>query len=388
MGAVPLSRAGKIRRRWIGIAVVLLAIPLALVLARQWFFHGPVLPPQPLPPPPRVDLHVHTAGIGSGGSGCFVSKDLQQSYKFGIYLEAFGVTREEIARDGDALLIRRVSERLSESTQVAAAVILALDGAVDPPTGELDLEKTEVYVPNEFVARETARTTNLWFGASINPHRRDALERLDRAAAEGAVLVKWIPSIMQIDPAEERWIPFYDRMKAHGLPLLSHTGRERSFTHADDTLSDPERLRLPLSRGVVVIAAHVASTGSNEGEPDIERLARLMAEFPNLYADISSLTQANKLAYLRPALTRPEFAGRLCQGSDFPLMNTALVSPWYFPLDLTTRQMETLAAIGNPWDRDVALKQALGVPPDVFQRTGTLLRRPVSRVSRAPASAK
>jgi len=354
-----------------------------MVLARLGLFRGPVHSPQALPPAPMVDLHVHTAGIGSGGSGCFVAKELQQSYKFGIYLQAFGVTREEVEREGDGLLIRRISQRLAQSERVGSAVILALDGPVDPVSGELDLGKTEVHVPTEFVSRETARYTNLMYGASINPHRRDALERLDLAAAEGAVLVKWIPSIMQIDPSDERWIPFYDRMRRHGLPLLSHTGQERSFTRAEDALSDPERLRLPLRRGVVVIAAHVASTGSNDGEPDLERLARLMTEFPNLYADISSLTQANKLAYLRRVLTRPEFAGRLCQGSDFPLMNTALVSPWYFPLDLTTSEMEMLAGIGNPWDRDVALKQALGVPPEIFQRSATLLRRPAARSSAA-----
>ena len=33
-----------------------------------------------------VDMHVHTAGIGAGDSGCFVSKELREGYKFGWYL--------------------------------------------------------------------------------------------------------------------------------------------------------------------------------------------------------------------------------------------------------------------------------------------------------------
>jgi hypothetical protein len=78
---------------------------------------------------------------------------------------------------------------------------------------------------------------------------------------------------------------------------------------------------------------------------------------------------------LHEALTRPEFAGRLCYGSDFPLINTPLVSPWYFPLNLTKAQMQSLAGIENPWDRDVALKQALGVPVEIFARSGQLLNR-------------
>ena len=53
-----------------------------------------------------------------------------------------------------------------------------------------------------------------------------------------------------------------------------------------------------------------------------------------------------------------------------------MVSPWFFPLDLTLRQMWTLSRIENPWDRDVALKQALGVPTDLWPRSERHLRRP------------
>jgi len=362
------TRCFSFRRLALGGALLLLALLGGCAL----LFSGPFRTPSPLPAPPIIDLHVHTAGIGAGGSGCFISPQLEQSWKFGIYLKAFGTTREEIAKEGDALLIRRISAQVAAATNVALAVVLAMDGAV-APEGGLDREATEIYVPNEFVAREVARTTNLLFGASVNPHRHDALARLDWCATNGAVLVKWIPSIMHVDPADEALIPFYERLKQHGLPLLTHAGQERSFTHANDALADPERLRLPLRLGVTVIAAHIASTGENAGERDTDRLARLMAEFPNLYSEISSLTQANKLGYLREALTRPEFAGRLCYGSDFPLISTALVSPWLFPLNLTHGQMSELAAVANPWDRDVALKQALGVPPEVFARTETLL---------------
>jgi predicted TIM-barrel fold metal-dependent hydrolase len=345
---------------------------LALVGVGALFFSGPYRTPTTLPRQPVIDLHVHTAGIGAGDSGCFISRELERSWKFNLYLKAFGTTREELAAKGDASLIGRIAAEVAGSTHVTHAVVLAMDGAVNA-AGELDRTATEIHVPNEFVAREVARHTHLLFGASVNPYRKDALARLDWCATNGAVLVKWIPSLMHIDPADERLVPFYERLKHHQLPLLTHAGQERSFTHADDRLADPERLRLPLRLGVTIIAAHIASTGENEGERDTDRLAKLMAEFPNLYSEISSLTQANKLGYLKEALTRPEFEGRLCYGSDFPLSNTALVSPWLFRLNLTGEQLSRLSALANPWDRDVALKQALGVPDTVFARTETLL---------------
>jgi uncharacterized protein len=266
----------------------------------------------------------------------------------------------------------RISESLAESRFVSRAVLLALDGVVDGD-GRLDTNRTEVCVPNEFVAEAAARHTNLLFGASVNPYRIDALQRLVWAKEHGAVLVKWIPSIMEIDPGDPRLEPFYRKLVELNLPLLTHTGRERSFSAAADDYCDPEKLRLPLSLGVKVIAAHIASTGKYGGERSTDRLARLMVEYPNLYSDISSLTQLNKLRYLKEALERPEFSGRLMYGSDFPLINTALVSPWYYGLRLTSKQRAAISKTENPWDADVLLKHELGTPADIFARSGQML---------------
>lgn len=336
-------------------------------------FQGPYLP-RTAPPALRIcDLHCHTAGLGAGDSGCFVSPRLRANPRFRIYLEAFGVTEEEVRRCGDALILQRLSERLAASQHVGSAVVLALDGVVDEH-GQLDAKRTEVYIPNEFLVRELPRFPNLRYGASIHPRRTDALERLDQAARDGAVLVKWIPPIMDFDPADPRWIPFYQRLKQHGLPLLVHTGRENSFTGARDELGDPARLRRALEEGVVVIAAHAGSNTAGDPDAGLVTLRALMREFPQLYVDLSSLTQVNKLEALRDTLADPLTRTRCLYGSDFPLINTVLVSPWYFPLNLARAEMERIAALPNPWDRDVELKLALGVPTECLTRTETLRR--------------
>ncbi len=320
-----------------------------------------------------IDIHCHTAGIGAGGSGCFVSEQLRRSWKYRIYLKAFGVTEQELQREGDGLILRRLSEGVAGSRGVVAAVVLAMDGVVGDD-GELDRAKTEIYIPNEFVALETGRYPNLLFGASINPYRRDAVQRLEEAAAAGAVLVKWLPSIQHIDPADERLIPFYLKLKELGMPLLTHTGEESSFTWTRDELGDPDRLRLPLSLGVTVIAAHAASNGRNKGERNHERFLRLCGEFPNLYADISALTQLNRLGHLPRLLKHRELRGRLLYGTDMPLLNTGIVSPFAFLFRINPGKILAIARLRNPWDRDVALKRALGVPEEVLHRGAAVLR--------------
>lgn len=320
-----------------------------------------------------VDMHCHLAGVGAGGSGCWVSPRMLNNWRFNIYLRSFGVTKQEVMAQGDFIIGDKIAASLAQSKFVSKAVILALDGVVDGQ-GNLDTNRTEVYVPNEFVAAVCAQHTNLLFGCSVNPYRPDALARLEWAKAHGAVLVKWIPNIMDIHPDDARLILFYQKMVALNLPLLCHTGEEKSFSHAADDLGDPEKLRLPLSLGVQVIAAHIASGGIYHGERGPDRLARLMREFPNLYTDISALTNVNKPGCLQEALMQPAFVGRMVYGTDYPLINTALASPWY-SFHLSLRQKWQIWRTKNPWDRDVLTKHYLGVPTETFARPAQMFAK-------------
>ena len=155
--------------------------------------------------------------------------------------------------------------------------------------------------------------------------------------------------------------------------MLSHAGQERSFGHSNDEQCDPRHLVLPLQHGVTVIAAHVASAGSTQGESNFERLLPLFDEYEHLYADISALTQINRLGYLNRALTREGVRERLVYGSDWPLQFFPLVSAWYQAPHVDLADIKAIQGLDNKWDRDVALKQAMGVPHTVFERSARVL---------------
>ncbi|MCE1227168.1 MAG: amidohydrolase family protein [Geobacteraceae bacterium] len=320
-----------------------------------------------------IDIHCHTAGIGAGNSGCFISPELRKSWKYKVYLNSFGVQEHELLRHGDSLVLERLATALTSSGTVDLAVVLAMDGALDSQ-GELDPNHTEMYIPNDFLAEAVRKHPNLRFGASINPYRRDALEQLDKAVAAGAVLMKWLPSIQHIDLADKQLVPFYQRMQQHGLPLLTHTGDEASFTYARNELGDPQRLHLALEQGVTVIAAHAAANGTNGGEHNFSRFLRLCDQHPNLHADISALTQINRPGQLRRLIQQHHLHGRLHYGTDMPLTNTPLVSPLGHLTRLAPWTVARLMTIKNPWDRDLELKRALGVPEEVFTNPAKLLR--------------
>ena len=368
-----MSAGARIKRwvRRIGLTMGLVVLLLA-GLAAIWRLLPGALLPQLDKDTAYLDMHVHVAGLGAGGSGCFVSPTMRDNFRFPFFLSAMGVTEDELMANGDAIMIQRLEARIRDSRRVSDAVILALDGVVDA-NGQLDREATHVFVPNDYVAVQAAASDILHFGASINPLRFDALERLDQAHRQGAVLVKWIPSLMHFDPADPRVEPFYDRLVEYDLPLLTHAGQERSFPGVDDSYGDPRKLAAPLERGVTVIAAHIATTGSYDGRRAYDLLAEMFARYPNLYADVSSLTQVNKIGYLSEAMARADFEPRLVYGSDWPLHFFPLVHPLYQWPELTMREARTIADIDNEWDRNVAIKQLMGVSESTFHRSRELL---------------
>lgn len=352
----------KVPNRKIILGVLLLALPAMAVASEITVETGKTI----------VDFHAHVAGLGYGDSGCFINEEMRSNIRFPFYLWAMGVSMKELRTQGDAVVFKKISAAVAESSAVDKAVILAMDGVIDTQ-GNLDKNLTQIYVPNEFVYEQTQKYSNLLYAASINPYRRDAIERLVQAKQQGAVFIKWLPSIMYIDPADPALIPFYEKMVELKMPLLTHTGMEKSFSSARDELADPQKLVLPLSIGVTVIAAHIATTGESHGEDNFERILPLFRHYPNLYGDISSLTQVNKLGFMRKVVNSPELQGRLIYGTDWPLQFFPLVSAWYHLGDIDVRQAWRISRIRNQWDRDVALKRAMGVPDVAFKEGSELL---------------
>ncbi|MGE4616023.1 MAG: amidohydrolase family protein [Gammaproteobacteria bacterium] len=348
---------------------------LALLAAGPFVFLAPRAP-QSLPPAKSViDMHAHVAGLGHGCEHCFVSPDLLDSYKYKWYLRAFGTSAAEMADESDLIVAEGLREDIRSSRWIRQALLLALDGVINEH-GLLDEHATQVFIPNDYVAGLAASHEEFLFGASINPRRPNWRERLEQAKQDGAVLVKWIPSIMDIDPANHELQPFYEMLIALDLPLLVHVGDENAFRHADNRLGDPERLIAPLEQGVTIIAAHIGTTGHNNGEENFDRLIPMLLNYPNLYTDISSLTQINKRGYLRRALATAGVAERMVYGSDWPLQFFPLVWRWWHLGSAPFAELRYSATLHNPLDRDIALKAALGVPPVVFTRTSEVLRLP------------
>jgi predicted TIM-barrel fold metal-dependent hydrolase len=256
------------------------------------------------------------------------------------------------------------------------------------PDGSVNLEKTEFYVPNEYVFKLAQQHSDLFVpNISVNPYRPDALKELEKWAMLGARVVKWLPNAMGIDPSDPRCDPFYSKMRELGLILLSHGGEEKAVeAEEDQKLGNPLLLRRALDHGVKVIVAHCAGLGTNEDldssdRPQVDNFdlfLRLMDDkrYEGLvFGEISAMTQFNRVGKpLHTILAREDLHERLVNGSDYPLpavniliRTRPLVKGGY----LTESDAAPLREIYdfNPLLFDFVLKRTLKLP-------GTELRLP------------
>jgi predicted TIM-barrel fold metal-dependent hydrolase len=281
-----------------------------------------------------VDHHVHIAGLGVGGTNAFVNRKMQtwrhpfHRLKLKVYMSSAGVADEGKA---DSQAVARLASLVRNIKGHGKHRLLAFDKNYRSD-GSVNLEKTEFYVPNEYVFELAERYPELFVpNISVNPYRPDALAELEKWARRGARVVKWLPNAMGIDPSDPKCDSFYEKMKELDLILLSHGGEEKAVeAEEDQKLGNPLLLRPALDHGVKVIVAHCAGLGSNEDLDDknrkvvdnFELFLRLMDEkrYQGLvFGEISAMTQFNRAGNVRTMLAREDLHERLVNGSDYPL---------------------------------------------------------------------
>jgi len=269
----------------------------------------------------------------------------------------------------DRAYVDHLLRNLDDSPSVDRAVLLALDGVVGED-GRVDESRTNLLVPNDFVFRVAALHPKLVPACSVNPLRADAVAELDRCAALGAVLVKWIPAAMGFDPTDPRCAPFYARCAALGMPILSHVGTEFAVTTVKAAHGALSRLLPALEAGVRVVVPHAGNLKFVGDARDWAGLLDAMRRFPGLWIDDSALLMLHRRRRLRRVVEAEEIHDRVIHGSDFPLP----AQPLAFADRIGIRRARAIARVPGAFERDLVLKEALGVPESFLRNAAGVLR--------------
>ena len=286
-----------------------------------------------------IDSHLHIVGLGAGDTGIWVNPEMLKGwhwvkrFKFAVYKSASGIRNEDNAdQEYIERLIKLIDSLHSPGLGLGGMqfFILAFDKHYDK-SGNEDLTHTSFYVPNEYIVSLANKYPQFFIPVvSIHPYRKDALLELDKWHKQGIKYIKWLPNAQGIDPSDKDIIPFYKKMAAYNMALITHTGDEKAVEgEAFQRLGNPQLLYLPLQHGVTVIMAHLATLGMCEDLQNIEREVscfQLAIEMLNdkryeqkLFADISAITQYNRTDKLEAILDKQSLHHRFINGSDYPL---------------------------------------------------------------------
>ncbi|MEE9274064.1 MAG: amidohydrolase family protein, partial [bacterium] len=322
-----------------------------------------------------VDHHVHVISRGKGLAGLcgqegdttstvtqkrFTWRRPIRKLKTSVLMSASGITD---IHQADEQYAARLLDLAVYFPGPGRFHLLALDAYLDE-NGTVDKDKTDMYISNDYVVELSKCLNGLLekktralperfkkdkrFAPmiSVHPYRKDALREL-RKFKGVAKFVKWLPSVMGINPADERIGPFFETMADLGMVLLSHTGQETTLKAPDceQWHSNPLLLKHALEKGVTVVMAHSGRDGDNdprktkkndscdsggERKPNFDLFLEMMDDpryIGRLFGEISALTIKNTLGHLRRIIERDSLRHRMVYGSDYPLPAASALNP-------------------------------------------------------------
>lgn len=311
----------------------------------------------------NIDCHVHICAFTPGHGS--MSDRLINSIPFRFMRWRLGMTTDRTIQNENNLVA--LLSRLLDESDLNAAVVLAFD-AVHDRSGRLDVDNTHLYVTNDYVIELAAKNPKFLLGASVHPYRQDAVAEIEKCVKAGARLLKWLPIVQGFNPADRKCLPVYEALAHYNLPLLCHTGGEKSLPNLDTSVADPNLLKPALDMGVKVIMAH-CGTRSAPGEVDyVPVFMRLARDYEHCYGDTAALNLPTRW-YAYPHLLGDNLVRqKLIHGSDWPIL--PLPNPMEHPL----RRACGLLCQRSWIQRDILIKRDLGFDAGYWDRAARLFK--------------
>jgi|SRR5579862_588017 len=319
-------------------------------------------------------MHTHLAGLGHGGTGCFISEKKFHSLLYKLMRKKLGIFDAHLQERLDQAYLERLEKDARAAIDrraLSACVVFAHDRIYDG-SGEVRAKGQELFVPNEytFAVCEREDLRGLFLPAmSVHPYRKDALDECAKWIERGAAALKWLPNSQGMDPCDSRCEKVFDLLAARRVPLIAHTGGEHTVTVIRPELGDPATLRAALERGVTVIMAHCGTQSGLFDHNWMPAFCELARKYPNCYGDTSAFNTPGRARWIDHFLREEGVVEKLVHGSDYPVPPTA----WFSLGALGWNKAKELEYIWSFLARDVEIKRARGFPDVVFTNAARVL---------------
>jgi predicted TIM-barrel fold metal-dependent hydrolase len=301
-----------------------------------------------------VDIHTHLLNPNARFDRLFDKLTIR------FFGDGLGWDREALQTDPYAAYVETMARSIRESTYIEKACLFGVDSRLDRRGRETDRDRTVCAMTEDVLAVAEKYPQQFIPFLSVNPRRPEALERIDEYVEKGCRGAKFLQNYWAIDLNDEQFVPYYEKIRAHRIPLIIHIGSEFSID-SDARYERVDMLDLPLACGVTVIASHMGlgrvnyklrlwrnlSRNPRYFDKDYLLLLEKLQHHENLYADISAILSPLKARALRHLSKQTEVHPKILFGTDYPVP---------FPIRYNTYDLEAdtrkrIDSIRNPFDR-------------------------------------
>jgi predicted TIM-barrel fold metal-dependent hydrolase len=310
----------------------------------------------------NIDCHVHLCAFNRDHG--WTSDHLLNTLPFRFMRWRLGMKGNNAQTEKN--LESKLLNLVQQTPELDKIVVLAFD-AVHNQEGQLDKKNTHLYVKNDYVADLAHKNANVLFGASVHPYRKDAVAEIERCVKLGAVLLKWLPIVQDFNPADDRCIPVYEALAHFNLPLLAHTGGEKSLPNLNKNVADPMLLLPAIQSGVRIIAAHCGTRSASDETDFVPQWAKLAKDHEHFYGDTAALNLPTRSYAYKTILNDETLRNKLVHGSDWPILPVP-------PIQCGLAAGAKFWCDSNWIRRDIKIKQQLGFDDAYWNRAAQVLK--------------
>jgi predicted TIM-barrel fold metal-dependent hydrolase len=301
-----------------------------------------------------IDIHTHLL------SPTVRFKKLFDRFAIHFFSEELGQSRKALLDKPYANFVKGMVEAVKSSRYIKKVCLFGVDSIFDTRGKERHRDNTVCAHTEDVLAVAKAYPDQFIPFFSINPLRRNALDLIDEAVVKGCRGAKFLQNYWAIDLRQKDLIPYFEKVKEKGIPLIIHTGGEYiiSSNRAYETVA---MLELPLKVGVTVIAAHMGLGQINHKlflwrnfsknpccfDRNYFQLLEMLAANENLYADLSAMLSPLRSRALGHLSLQKGLHHKILFGTDYPVPFRVKRNTH----DLSRTKTEQIAKIKNPFDR-------------------------------------
>lgn len=306
-----------------------------------------------------IDFHAHLLNPNVSFSRVY------DKVAISLFAKKLGVEKEDLLNRKYEAFVDAFINNIRTSKHVKKSVVLPVDAKIDLKGREISRDKT-VCSSNEDVLREFKKYPNEVIPFfSVNPNRVDALDLIDKYANQGFKGAKFLQNYWDIDINDEKYIPYFEKIKSYDLPIIIHTGSEHAI-ESNPMYEKVEVANAAIEVGCKVVLAHFGVNTIMEHNPmkflnnfsfdnqkfgdDYFKTIEYLEKYPNVYADLSAMVMNFRAKIIEDlAKNQSQIHDKLLFGTDYPVPFSPMFS--YHSLGFNKRR--ELENIVNPFDRNI-----------------------------------